>query len=371
MFPQIKTIDDVWPYIKDKKEFILIDRGDYLVIDYNYRVSDTFDTPQACECRGIKFLPNGELLSRPMHKFFNVGEKEAGPINWNRPFSVEDKLDGSMVHPAIVQNQLVFMTRQGRTEHAIRAEKLFLDLHKDSMWNWLSFGALPSFEFIGPANPHVVPYKMNSLVHLNTRCQFTGDYLYDAEDSPWHRGFIWEGELGDEEIVGRVKAQNLDEGVVIRFGLNEFYKIKADAYVLRHKIRNDFSKFENVIKLIFSGQDDDVMPMLTAEQQYKYLKAREKVFEGYHYWAEYIDRVVERKEQNNMSRKDIAFEINKDIPIHMRAAFFAALDGKNILKETMMKHYDKLGDIWNEDGTEYWHHTINDNATYTDEEVNI
>ena len=109
----IEHIDQVLPHIKDKPEFVVIDKGDYKVIDYVYVDKDSFDHPVAIECRGIKFSSDGSILSRPFAKFFNVGEKQQlNEIDLNLSHHLLHKLDGSMIHPAVINDQLVFMTRK-------------------------------------------------------------------------------------------------------------------------------------------------------------------------------------------------------------------------------------------------------------------
>ena len=71
----INHIDDVWPFVEHKDEIILIDKGSYTVLDYVYQDENTFDVPQAMECRGIKFNADGTVLARPFAKFFNYGER--------------------------------------------------------------------------------------------------------------------------------------------------------------------------------------------------------------------------------------------------------------------------------------------------------
>ncbi|WP_299988122.1 hypothetical protein [uncultured Ruegeria sp.] len=68
----------------------------------------------------MKFDPNGKLIARPFHKFLSLGEKR--PVQeepWDVSHAVLDKLDGSMIHPAIAGDEMVFMTRMGISARAI------------------------------------------------------------------------------------------------------------------------------------------------------------------------------------------------------------------------------------------------------------
>jgi RNA ligase len=124
--PRIEHINDVLPHIEGRQDFVVAHKDGYTAIDYVYSTADTFDNPMRIECRGLKFNADGRILARPLHKFFNVNERpetQAGLLDFGKPHVVMDKLDGSMIHPAIVHGEVVFMTRMGRTDVALRAER--------------------------------------------------------------------------------------------------------------------------------------------------------------------------------------------------------------------------------------------------------
>jgi len=72
--------------------------------------SNTFDSPEALECRGIAFDQSGKVISRPLHKFFNVGEKEwlssDSLMKRSDISAIFDKIDGSMIATAWVNGEL-------------------------------------------------------------------------------------------------------------------------------------------------------------------------------------------------------------------------------------------------------------------------
>ena len=91
---KITNIQPLLRAIESKPEFVVIDKGDFTVIDYVYQDQHTFDDPITMECRGIKFDKDGLILARPFRKFFNYGERGADlPIH--RPHIITEKLDGS------------------------------------------------------------------------------------------------------------------------------------------------------------------------------------------------------------------------------------------------------------------------------------
>ena len=81
-FEHIEHINDILPYIKDEKSILVMNKvapngHPYTVIDYVVVTESTFggDGPRL-ECRGIAFDGiSGKIIRRPLHKFFNYGEK--------------------------------------------------------------------------------------------------------------------------------------------------------------------------------------------------------------------------------------------------------------------------------------------------------
>ena len=76
-FPIIKLIDDVLPHIQENDNFSVNKKDDYVVIDYILNTPDLFNNSIEKECRGIIFHEDGHLLSRPLHKFFNLNERNS------------------------------------------------------------------------------------------------------------------------------------------------------------------------------------------------------------------------------------------------------------------------------------------------------
>jgi RNA ligase len=114
MFKKIHTIQDVQPAVADVKEIRFNRQPNGITIGrYIFTDSNTFNVAEALECRGIAFDDNGQIVSRPLHKFFNAGEKE-----WLTPdrllkreaagevAAIFEKVDGSMIASAFFDGQL-------------------------------------------------------------------------------------------------------------------------------------------------------------------------------------------------------------------------------------------------------------------------
>jgi RNA ligase len=166
MFPLIKHIDDVLPHIADKPEIARIEKDGYTVLDYIYAGVSTFDNAFARECRGLKFDSQGNLIGRPFHKFFNLNETEETKFenqDWSQQLFIHNKWDGSMIHPALVNGELVFMTRKGVTDVALQAMSE-CEYDADEMIRHIRDGFTPIYEFISPNNKIVLHYDEARLV---------------------------------------------------------------------------------------------------------------------------------------------------------------------------------------------------------------
>lgn len=189
-FPEIRTIDDVLPHIEGREEFIVAERDFGHVINYVVAMADTFDMTgpddlggAICrECRGLKFASNGEIAARPFHKFHNVGEREETQphvVDLSQPHAIMEKLDGSMIHPMLVDGYIRWMTKMGITEVAMQAEEFIAKntRYKDFAAWCISEKLTPVFEWCSPFNQIVLPYEEDQLTLLAVRHNITGEYI--------------------------------------------------------------------------------------------------------------------------------------------------------------------------------------------------
>ena len=132
-FPTITCLADVLPAIQEFPEFIVVDKGDYIVVNYAMKTDKTFNMtgPDDIlgairrECRGLIFYPDGRIMSRPFHKFFNVDERpetQATALNMGVQHVVLNKLDGSFIRPVLINGGIRLGTKMGVTGVSILAE---------------------------------------------------------------------------------------------------------------------------------------------------------------------------------------------------------------------------------------------------------
>lgn len=97
----ISCLDEFRSHIAHKEEIREANIGDDC-ISFCYIVSSdsTFDDAWSRECRGIVFdKTSGRVIGRPLHKFFNVGERESTRVenlDWSKVVRVADKRDGCL-----------------------------------------------------------------------------------------------------------------------------------------------------------------------------------------------------------------------------------------------------------------------------------
>lgn len=285
MYPVITHIDDVLPAIEGRQDFVVARRDGYTAVDYVFAGTDTFDCPIRRECRGIKFDADGRLIARPFEKFFNVGEKphtQPDLLDWSQPHTIMEKLDGSMIHPAIVNNEVVFMTRMGRTDVARKAERHLTRALAARLYWHLSVGMTPIFEFTAPDNRIVVDYAESRLTLLAIRGTVGGAYIdratleHDAAEFGVPLVPLHTPPTGAAFLDHARQVRGM-EGFVVRFADGLTVKAKGEDYVLKHRARDSILQEKNVLALVLKGEIDDVLPMLDPADRWRVEDYRDAV----------------------------------------------------------------------------------------------
>ena len=351
-FPVIRHISDVLPHIEGREEFIVAEREGYRVINYVVAMADTFDMtgPDDLggairrEARGLIFDRDGNIMSRPFHKFFNVNEREetqSHAIDMSQPHVIMEKMDGSMIRPILVDGHLRLATKMGVTNVAMDAEAC-LAAKDPSLKEWLrqcvEDSVTPIFEFISPFNQIVLAYEIEDLVLLAIRNNVTGEYLDLAEELAEVRcPFTVVRSYGSMEgnileYIARQREAEGREGDIIRFADGHMLKVKNDWYVRIHKTMERITFDRNIVDLIINEEVDDVIPMLPTAQV-----ERIRNFET-RFWAAFrVKEDMLLADRNICSqlyeddRKRIALEYVPTLPNKADAQFvFRMLDGSNI-----------------------------------------
>ncbi|MEP3276828.1 MAG: RNA ligase [Stappiaceae bacterium] len=336
----IETLEDVLPHVVPDTGIIHSDHGGYSVINYVFSIDNTFDTPMARECRGLKFDPEGKLMARPFHKFFNLGEKRPPQEEpWHESHLVLDKLDGSMVHPATVGDEMVFMTRMGVSAQARQALSLASPELRALCRDMMAAGFTPIFEFTSPENRVVLAYEQPELTLLAIRHMRTGAYMphHEVASIAVTHGVAMVGSSGVVEDVSAfwTNARTLEgiEGYVIAFDDGHRLKIKTDAYALRHKALAGLEFEKNLLAWVATDAIDDVVPLLSAEAADVVLSYQSQVIAAVSKWEAEIGGFV--AENGHLPRKDFALKAKDQIDPRLQSVAFRALDGIPIRKGLM------------------------------------
>lgn len=338
---KITHIDQILPRIKGRSEFVVLDRGDYQVIDYVYLTDDSFDDPVRLECRGIKFRADGTLLARPFHKFFNIGEKQQGDeIDWAQPHIITEKLDGSMIHPVVMGDKVLLMTRKGHTDVARQAEKHFLNRENYFRFfcdAFMRHGMTPIFEFTAPDNRIVLRYDEPGLTLLGARKTISGEYVSFGQLAEFANDYSIPivdflsadiDDMGIDDFIKYSRELQDKEGFVIQFSDGHMLKIKSDEYVFKHRALSGFDSKRKILALVLDGFMDDVLPVLDDSDKEELLTFKRDLEGHMLFLSRLVEVTVSRARDMKMSRKDFALHIAPEItPGHIQPALWRHWDG--------------------------------------------
>lgn len=346
MFANISHIDEVRPHVEATDgEFYITDKGDYLVANYA-AIMSTFpgmDTAAGAilrECRGMLFDgKTGKIIRRPLHKFFNLGEREESRGDNFKPedvVAVYDKLDGSMIAPFFLNNeqgyhQVRWGTKAGLT-HMTPDVEAFVEKH----YNYAEFAIMmlavdvqPIFEYMAPKHRIVVNHSEEKMELLALRHIFTGEYYdYDTmvkcannHQLPCVKRWKVDPSL---DLVEQVRELEGSEGVVLEMKNGDRLKVKSLWYVDLHKNREAIAREKYVVGLILNERIDDaiglvpdfVVPRLEAYvkafmEQYtaKQKEIVEYIFNAVQLYPEKRDFAIATAKEGNHLARAIAFKV--------------------------------------------------------------
>lgn len=272
MFPTIRHIEDVLPFIATKKEISRIPGpAGSTTLCYQFQDSETFDSPQARECRGIVFDRHGNIAARPLHKFFNLGEhgETADTIDTNQVARVMDKLDGSMIHTVWLDGDLY-----------LKSKKSFDNAQTKMAWEWLTrsenecalamcstlaeAGCTLIFELTSPQNRIVVAYPATQMRLLHIRRNECGTYfpsvalqaIAEINGIP-----LVEEPCTVNDALATVSTMEGKEGYIIQFASGHMLKVKCPWYLQLHRTVS-FTRERDIAEAALDERLDDIKAAL-------------------------------------------------------------------------------------------------------------
>ena len=256
-FPRIETIKDILPKIEDKPEITISEHNGFTSIVYQISTETTFDSPIARECRGLVFGPDGKIVARPFHKFFNVNERQdtqEEAIEWDRIVGVSDKKDGSLVYFVPYKNCWIPKTKGSFLSTQAQEVMSLPEVASGLVENMLKIAGKDHtllFEYVSPSNRVVVSYAKPELVLLAARHNVSGSYWTVRELEALANAACWPVEKRDfpiridpRSLIKKAKEhKGTDiEGWVLLRDDGEMYKIKTLDYMRAHKLKFNLSK---------------------------------------------------------------------------------------------------------------------------------
>lgn len=334
---------------KEEIRFMTQDNGT-VVCSYVVSMEATFDNAYARECRGIVFCEDGNVIARPLHKFFNVNEKETTRIEnlpWDQVVRVMDKRDGSMIHTVNVGYEksrflgcnFDFKSKKSyKSDVAMAAAK-----HVESKPNYIDFcwevnnaGLTAIFEWTSPTARIVLPYQRDELKLLHIRDNVTGAYFTKQRLEVFAKDFgiplVDDVNLdGDNWVLtakgGPVKytltkdrplidqflelAETLEgtEGWVFQFVNGDMVKLKTKDYMNKHRAMT-FLRERDIALLVADEQIDDLKAMLVGEgcNITQILEIEKDVVEYIETMISSVEGVYAEIVQLGLSKKDAALK---------------------------------------------------------------
>lgn len=333
MFPTIYNISDVLPFVKDRKEIIVADRGDHTIINYVVSTPDLFASPDEAkitseerlarlmrhEARGLIFDKAGKLIRRPLHKFKNVNESQETQfceIDLSQPHSILEKLDGSLISPFKLNGEVKIGTRMGLTDVASQPEA-FIASHPnyiDLIEQVELLDITLNFEWLSRKQRIVIDHPTDNLVLIAARNRHSGQYMtYDwlakigqEFNIPVVRQFPVEGKTIEQVCNFIYNCADDVEGIVIAFDSGRRLKIKTEAYVRIHKAKDAILKERNVVDMIINEKLDDVMAMLPEEDRDELVKYQDRLLNAMNKKVTEYDTLVHKMQMTFANNKDYA-----------------------------------------------------------------
>jgi T4 RnlA family RNA ligase len=251
---------------------------------FNYRLSSYSDflLPSALECRGIMFeldvdkLCMKRLASRPMQKFFNLGEN---PMTMNLDLSkvdtVELKADGSLMSTYTHSDELRMKSKGSLfSEQALDAMAWLALPQNKAFKQRLAImdhsGITVNLEWCAPHNRIVIGYLEPHLKVLNARYRATGDYV--------HRSVL-QSSFG-EHVIEAVDTNGLDtaafvqsipamqddiEGYVAHIN-DLWFKVKTEKYMSLHHAKDSINNPRRLFEAVVDEGVDDLRSMFSHDE---------------------------------------------------------------------------------------------------------
>ena len=353
-FKIIHDINDIKPFVSHKEEIKFNIKSNGTTIGcYVFKDSKTFDSLEALECRGIIFDASGKIISRPLHKFFNLGERAdltLAKISQRTDIAaIFEKIDGSMIATAWIDGHAQLRSVKSYEADVIHlADGLLFDNKnlREFCFKVASNGMTAIFELSSPNARIVVKQTETELRLLHVRDNVTGEYLLLDPSHILHK-WIEEYQISTvnkltltiEEMMESLPSMINKEGYVIQFGDGDMVKIKCPWYIRLHRSVT-FLRERDIALLALNGEIDDIKsalieididlkPILETESKVKEILSQ--------YYNEIVDI---SNTDRHLPRKEFAAKHNghRLFSLIISNAYYSNYDLEKSLKEWYIQH---------------------------------
>jgi RNA ligase len=275
MFKHIRHISDVQPFVAHKNEIRFYPQPNGITMSmYIHMDSKTFDSPEARECRGSAYDEDGNIVSRPLHKFFNMGEKDyLTPDKLKERtdiVAVFDKLDGSMVATSCVNLGQEWRSKKAFDSDIVKLTREFLQQPEnvgieDFAYECaVIYGMTAIFELTHPKAQIVVPQNKAEMRLLHVRHNITGEYVMLNPDHHIHElirkyniPVVPRHLMTMEQVLSSLETMEYAEGYVVQFADGDMVKMKCPWYTRLHRSIT-FLRERDIAVLAVNEQLDDM-----------------------------------------------------------------------------------------------------------------
>ena len=392
-FPTITNISDVLPAIAGRDEFVVAVKGGYTVINYNVMMADTFpDVLDSSdlranhdhyevenlharlrrECRGIIFdTATGDIIRRPFHKFFNVNERDETQdhsVNLSHDHAILEKLDGSMIAPFVVNDEMIWGTKMGATDVAKPVEE-FVKAHSHYRIFakfLISRGYTPIFEWCSRKQRIVLDYKEDQLILTAIRSLYDGRYVsrdlmvMHAEEYGIPVVHAYGPRTDMKAFLEYVRDMEDVEGFVVRFSDGHMLKLKCHWYLQIHKAKEAILQDRNIVELILEEHLDDVKAHLPAEDRDRLTQFENDINKAINISVSDIRIELDSLLRNGVDRKTFATGRAQELDGYYRPIVFRLFGREDVSRQEIDElvrntirnnlgrtaKYEALRDVW-------------------------
>lgn len=242
------------------------------LIIYTYSRKTQFDyhwDDVTTNTRGVIFNSKGDLIARPYPKFFNLSELKNKNIIPDLPYTIIEKMDGSLGIIFFYNNEWILATKGSfESEQAIKGNQLL----KQKDLSKLNKDYTYLVEIISEESFICVKYDYEDLVlHgiIETKTGEEYDVLTSDLEDVFKYPRFFDYNLPINELFDTIETNM--EGYVIKYQNNFRLKIKSDEYILIHRIKNNITP-KRIINAYIEESDFESIILDLEEEYYDYYK---------------------------------------------------------------------------------------------------